>query len=91
MLLSRQDEGVLRMNDFQRERALEIVDQLKEASLNSGLLAIGGTVVLRSPGSPFDTPTVFGEDDLSNAVDWGLLGKSRVTGSCEWEWYTTKS
>lgn len=81
------------MNDFQRKRALEMVVELKKAGLNSGLLVIEGNgVVLRSPGSPYvDAPTLFSEEDLSNAVELRLLEKSRVTGSFEWEWYTIKS
>ena len=69
-----------------------MVDHLKRSGLNNGLLAVGGTVVLRSPGSPYvDTPTGFDEEDLSNAVELGLVEKRRVTGSFEWEWYTIKS
>ena len=85
------------MNDLEEERAREVVEQLKPAGLNCGLLAVQGTVVLRSPGAPFtDTPMpLFNESDLRNAVALDLLEKQKMTatsatGSYEWEWYVTK-
>lgn len=78
-------------NNVSSERAKEMVDHLKRAGLNSGFLIIGTTVVLRCPGSPYvDTPTVYEESDLANAVDSGLLRKQKITGSFEWEYYIVK-
>lgn len=37
-----------------------------------------------------DTPTMYDERDLNNAVALGLLEMRKVTGSLEWEWYTLK-
>ena len=68
------------MNDLHKKRALELVEQLEGAGMNCGLLAVPGTLVLRSPGAPYtDTPLMtFDEDDLHNAVALDLLEKRKV-------------
>ncbi len=76
------------MDDSQKARAIDMVDQLKESATNCGLLLIQGIVVMRCPGSPYtDTPTTFDETDLENANSLGLLRKQRIAGSYEWEYY----
>jgi hypothetical protein len=76
------------MDDSQRERAVDMVDQLKESATNCGLLLIQGIVAMRCPGSPYtDTPTTFDETDLNNAISLGLLRKQQIVGSFEWEYY----
>jgi hypothetical protein len=79
------------MDEFQRERAHKLVEELSEAGINCGLLLSQGAVVLRSPGSPYiDTPTFFDEDDLNNAVKLELVEKGNITGAYFWEWYVLK-
>ena len=79
------------MDDTQKERALDMVNQLKHAAANCGLLVMQGIVVMRCPGSPYtDTPTLFDETDLQNAITLGLLEKRKIVGSLEWEYYVAK-
>jgi hypothetical protein len=79
------------MNEFQRERARKLVDELRDAGIGCGLLFSSGVVVLRSPGSPyFDTPTYFDEADLKNAVELDLLNKGEAIGNNSWEWCVLK-
>jgi hypothetical protein len=79
------------MDGSQKARALKMVDQLKTAGTNCGLLSVQGDVVMRCPGEPYtDTPTNFNDDDLKNAVALGLLRKQKVGGSFEWEYYVVK-
>ena len=68
------------MDHLQEERARELVEALRRAPLNSGLLVAHGTVVLRCPGAPFtDTPMTFDESDLVNAAALGLFVKVKMT------------
>ncbi len=79
------------MDAFKEERARKMVAELKNADANCGLLASQGIVVMRCPGSPYtDTPTLFDEADLENAIALNLLEKRKVTGSFEWEYYVAK-
>jgi hypothetical protein len=80
------------MDDLQKKRALELVEQLERAGMGCGLLAEQGTVVLRSLGTPYtEMPmTIFDESDLHNATALGLLEKQKVTGIYNWEWYVVK-
>jgi hypothetical protein len=80
------------MDDLHKKRALELVERLERAGMNCGLWAVQGTVVLRCPGAPYtDTPMMFEETDLGNAVALDLLEKRRfTTGSYEWEMYAVK-
>jgi hypothetical protein len=76
------------MDDLQKARARRMVDQLKSAETNCGLLAEKGIVVMRCPGTPYtDTPTTFDESDLTNAIALGLLRKQKMVGSFEWDYY----
>lgn len=76
------------MEDSQKERAIDMVAQLKESATNCGLLLIQEIVVMRCPGSPYtDTPTTFDATDLKNAISLGLLRKQKIVGSYEWEYY----
>src|ERR1700674_4632988 len=79
------------MNGFKERPARKLVEQLESSGMNSGLLAVQGSVVLRCPGSPYtDTPMMFDETDLQNAVALDLLEKRKVTGSFDWEWYVSR-
>jgi hypothetical protein len=79
------------MDAFQWERANKLVEELREAGTNCGLLLSQGAVILRSAGSPYiDTPTFFDEDDLNNAVKLDLIEKGNITGAYFWEWYVLK-
>ena len=79
------------MDDLQKDSACELAEMLKTGGMNCGLMTAQGTVFMRSAGAPFtDTPTMFNEADLNNAVALGLIEKQCVTGSSEWEWFVTK-
>jgi len=76
------------MDDWKKERAIEMVDQLKTSGRLCGLLVVQKTVVTRCHGSPYvDTPTLFDEDDLQNAILLGLVRKQKIVGTLEWEYY----
>jgi hypothetical protein len=77
------------VDEDQKERAQKLVDELKHAGLNNGLVVVQGAVVLRSAGAPYtDVPMLFfDESDLQNAIELSLLEKRKVVGSFEWEWY----
>lgn len=77
------------MDNHQEERARRLAEELHEAGQNCGILVVQGTVVLRSPGTPYtDVPMLFfDEADLQNAIELSLLEKRKVVGSYEWEWY----
>ena len=89
--------------DAQQERqARELADQLAKAGPRCGLLMNrAAAVVMRCQGTPFtDTPMLlFGEADLQNAVELGLLKLEKRTSTAvtsegtersEWEWYVTR-
>lgn len=76
------------METHLEKRARQLVDMLESAGLNCGLLVIRKTVVMRCPGSPYtDSPTMYDEADLNNAIELNLLEKRKVTGGYEWEYY----
>ena len=77
------------MDDHQKERAHKLVDELKQAGLDCGLVVVQGAVVLRSPGAPYtDVPMLFFDEcDLQNAIELSFLEKRRVVGTYEWGWY----
>jgi hypothetical protein len=77
------------MDVSQEQRAKELARTLKDAGHNCGLLLMQGQVVLRSPGSPYsDVPLLlFEEADLNNALSLGLVEKSSIVGSSNWDWY----
>jgi hypothetical protein len=79
------------MDDLQEDFARELVELLERGGMNCGLVNSQGAVFLRSSGAPFtDTPTMFNEADLNNAIALGLLEKQSVTGSLKWDWYVAK-
>jgi hypothetical protein len=76
------------MDESQKDRAQELVDQLKDTGTNCGVMGVQGIVVMRCPGSPYlDTPMNFDEADLENAIALGLVRKQKMVGSYEWEYY----
>lgn len=73
------------MDEHDFENAVELVRGLRPTC---GLIAQQGVAVVRSPGSPYhDAPTGFSEKDIQNAVELGLLRKTSVIGSQQWDWY----
>ena len=80
------------MDELQEERARSLVEHLKDAGANCGLLVVQGAVVIRCPGAPYvDSPMVtFDEGDLQNAIALDLLEKRKVIGSYTWEWFVLK-
>ena len=78
------------------KKTRKLVDELKSAGLNCGLLVMQGTVVMRCAGVPFkDSPTVYDEADLKIAVELNLLEKKKMradalTGSFEREYYVVR-
>ena len=70
------------MDDSQKERAIAMVEQLKESATSCGVLLMREIVVMRCPGSPYtDTPTTFDEIDLEHAISLGLLRKQRIVAA----------
>jgi hypothetical protein len=83
------------MDALQEQRARKLVQQLKSAGENCGLLVSDGTVVLRAGVTNTDTPMMFEESDLNNAIALDLLQKHKSTVVSmskpdEWEWYVLK-
>jgi hypothetical protein len=85
------------MNKFDEDRARKLVKQLDSAGINCGLFSIEGIVVMRCMGEPYtDTPTMFDEIVLQNAVALNLLERrkfivSSVRESAACELYTSKA
>jgi hypothetical protein len=81
------------MDGFQEQRARALVNQLERSGINCGLFATQGTVVMRRPGAPCtDTPTMFDENVLQDAIALDLLEKQKMylDGKFGWEWYISK-
>ena len=84
------------MNNFEEERARKLVKQLDSAGINCGLFAVEGIVVMRCMGELYtDTPTMFDEVVLHNAIALNLLERRKFTASSvrestECELYTSK-
>jgi hypothetical protein len=84
------------MDKLQEGRARKLENQLERTGTNCGLLTVQGTVVMRCYAGDFtDTPTMFDEIDLQNAIALDLLEQRRitegkVTGSLQWEWHQSK-
>ncbi len=84
------------MNKFEEERARKLVKQLGSAGINCGLFAIEGIVVMRCMCEPYtDTPTMFDEIVLQNAIALNLLERrkfieSSIRGNTQCELYTSK-
>ena len=57
------------MDGLQEQRARKLVNHLERTGSNCGLLIVQRTVVIRCSGAPYnDTPTMFDESDLQNAI-----------------------
>ena len=89
-------DGSIEMDEFQEQRARKMVHQLERAGTNCGLFAVEGIVVMRCMGEPYtDTPTMFDEIVLQNAIALNLLERRKFTessikGSSQCELYTPK-
>jgi hypothetical protein len=79
------------MYDAQKERARKLVKMLESAGDNHGLLVVQGNVVIRNGVQCTDSPVMFDEADLKNAIALGLLQKNVVSGSVNWEWHVLKT
>jgi hypothetical protein len=81
------------------QRARDLVHLLRRDK-NCGAVLQGGKVLVPNPIAPTPsqyTPTPYGETDLRNAVELGLLEKTKATMSSgggtkieEFEWYRPK-
>lgn len=78
------------MDGIQKGRAYKLAAMLNSAGDNHGLLMVQGHLVIRDGVLVADSPMMFEEADLLNAVELGLLEKYKVTGSVSWEWYVVK-
>jgi len=64
------------MEAHMENRARKLVAMLQSAGRSCGLLVVQRTVVMRCPGSPFmDSPTMYDEADLTNAIELNLVRK----------------
>jgi hypothetical protein len=84
------------MEANKEKRARKLVDELEIAGPNCWLLVMKGAVVIRCPGASFkDSPTIYDEADLKNAVELNLLEKRKMradalAGSFEREHYVVR-
>ena len=79
------------MEAHMANRARKLVAMLQSAGRSCGLLVVQRTVVMRCPGSPFtDSPTMYDEADLTNAIELNLVRKQKMVGSYEWEYYVAR-
>ena len=79
------------MDRSQEKRARKLVAMLESTGEHHGILVVQGHVVIRDGVHCEDSPAMFEEADLQNAIALGLLEKSIVSGSVSWEWYVVKS
>jgi hypothetical protein len=75
----------------EKERALKLVNMLKKAGENHGLLVVAGNLVIRDGVNGSNSPMMFDVSVLENAIALGLLEQRRVSGSVAWDWYVPKS
>jgi len=78
------------MDGTQKERAYKLAAMLNKAGENHGILVIQGHLVIRDGVLVEDSPMMFEEADLLNAVELGIVQKNKVEGSVSWEWYVVK-
>jgi hypothetical protein len=84
------------MDGLQEQCARRLVQQLENADANCGFLAVQGMVMMRCPGAPYtDSPAMFAEADLHNAITLDLVEKKSMLvsgsgGSRRFEYYTMK-
>ena len=67
----------------------QMVSDLEAAGQNCGYMSANRVVWIRGPGSPYtDTPTLYTEEDLSAAIEAGLLMEQKMLGSKKgWTYY----
>jgi hypothetical protein len=69
-------------------RLKQMVSDLEAAGENCGYMSANNVVWIRGPGSPYtDTPTLYKEEDLSAAIEAGLLLERKVLGENGWTSY----
>jgi hypothetical protein len=79
------------MDGSQEKRARKLVEMLKSAGEHHGLLVVQGNVVIRDGVECADSPAMFEETDLQNAIALDLLEERKVSGSVNWEWYVARN
>jgi hypothetical protein len=79
------------MDASQKARACKLVEMLKHAGEHHGLLVVQGNVVMRNGVQCTDSPAMYDEADMDNAIALDLLQKNEVSGSMNWEWYVVKT
>jgi hypothetical protein len=66
----------------------QMVSDLEAAGENCGYMCANHVVWIRGPGSPYtDTPTLYTEEDLSAAIEAGLLLEQKVLSEKGWTCY----
>jgi hypothetical protein len=67
----------------------QMMSELQAAGQNCGYICANHVVWIRGPGSPYtDTPTLYTEEDLSAAIESGLLLEQRMlSGEKGWTYY----
>jgi hypothetical protein len=67
----------------------QMVSELEAAGQNCGYMSANHVVWIRGPGSPYtDTPTLFTEEDLTAAIESGLLLEAKMLGNGQgWTYY----
>jgi len=78
------------MDGTQERRARKLVEALRVAGEHFGLLMVQGHLVVRDGVLCTDSPSMFEEADLKNAIMLGLLQANVVSGSVAWDWYVVK-
>jgi len=78
------------MDGTEKGRAYKLAGMLNKAGDHHGLLMVQGHLVIRDGVLVEDSPMMFEEADLLNAVELGIVQKSNVSGSLKWEWYVVK-
>lgn len=66
----------------------QMVNELEAAGENCGYMSANHAVWIRGPGSPYtDTPTLYTDEDLSAAIEAGLLLEQKVLSEKGWTCY----
>jgi hypothetical protein len=78
------------MDGTQKGSAYKLAAMLNKVGENHGILVIQGHLVIRDGVLVEDSPMMFEETDLLNAVELGIVQKNKVEGSVSWEWYVVK-
>lgn len=76
----------------EKERAHKLLEMLKKAGDNHGLLVVAGNIVIKNGVNSTTSPMMFDVAVLENAVALDLLEPRRVSsGSVVWDWYVPKA